>query len=138
MAANILIAEDDPNILNLLYVFLSGRGYNVFTAVNGEEALHLLKEVQPDLLITDVMMPERNGYQLVRDLTTEHHDIKTPKILMLTSRMDPNDVQTGLNVGADMYVTKPFDMNELAERVKELLSSADAGSGGAGLPEQSA
>ena len=120
--ANILIAEDDPNILNLLHVFLSGRGYNVFTAVNGREALDLLKEVQPELLITDVMMPEMNGYQLVHNLTVERYDIATPKIIMLTSRTDPTDIQRGLNVGVDMYITKPFDVSEVADRVAELLA----------------
>lgn len=121
MSASILIAEDDPNILNLLYVFLSGRGYTVSTAVDGREALKLAAEVKPDLLITDVMMPHMNGYQLVHTLTTERHDIPTPRIIILTSRTDTSDVQRGLNVGADMYIPKPFDITEVAARVDELL-----------------
>lgn len=126
VAANILIAEDDPNILNLLYVFLSARGYNVFTAVDGQEALNLMKDVKPDLLITDVMMPRLNGYQLVHTLATERYDIPTPKIIILTSRTDSTDIQRGLNVGADVYIPKPFDMAEVAVRVDELLSVSSA------------
>jgi DNA-binding response OmpR family regulator len=121
VSSSILIAEDDPNILNLLYVFLSGRGYTVSTAVDGREALKLAAEVKPDLLITDVMMPHMNGYQLVHTLTTERHDIPTPRIIILTSRTDTADVQRGLNVGADMYIPKPFDITEVAARVDELL-----------------
>lgn len=121
MNANILIAEDDPNILNLLYVFLSRRGYTVFTAVDGQEALKLTEEVKPDLLITDVMMPRLNGYQLVHTLA-ERHDIPTPRIIILTSRTDSADIRRGLKVGADMYIPKPFDMSDVAARVEELLS----------------
>src|SRR5687768_16536393 len=121
---SILIAEDDPNILNLLCVFLSGRGYTVFTAVDGREALKLAEEVKPDLLITDVMMPHMNGYQLVHTLATERHDIPTPRIIILTSRTDASDVQRGLTIGADMYIPKPFDITEVAARVEELLSDS--------------
>ncbi len=119
----ILIAEDDPNISGLLEVFLSGRGYSVKVAADGEEALRLTAEVKPDLLITDVMMPRMNGYQLVHALTAERYDIPTPKIIILTSRNDPTDVNRGLTVGADMYIPKPFDMLDVAARVEELLSA---------------
>ena len=124
MASTILIAEDDPNILNLLHVFLTGRGYTVHKAVDGREALDRMPEVKPDLLITDVMMPRLNGYQLVHTLTTERYDIPTPRIIILTSRTDPSDIQRGLNVGADMYISKPFDMTEMATHVEELLKKA--------------
>jgi DNA-binding response OmpR family regulator len=107
-----------------LYVFLSGRGYTVSTAVDGREALALVEQVKPDLLITDVMMPNMNGYQLVHALTAERHDIPTPRIIILTSRTDTADVQRGLTVGADMYIPKPFDITEVAARVDELLSEA--------------
>jgi DNA-binding response OmpR family regulator len=66
------------------------------------------------------MMPHMNGYQLVHSLA-QRHDIPTPRIIILTSRTDPSDVQRGLNVGADMYIPKPFDINEVAARVAELL-----------------
>jgi DNA-binding response OmpR family regulator len=122
MAAKIFVVEDDPDILSLLQVFLSSRGYQIATATNGREALDRIRDVRPDVLITDVMMPEMNGYQLVHQLSTEVYDIPTPKIIILTSRTDSSDVQRGINVGADMYITKPFDMNDLASRVEELLS----------------
>jgi DNA-binding response OmpR family regulator len=121
MAVKILIAEDDPNILNLLNVFLSGQGYQVTAATDGQDALEKIPGLRPDLLITDVMMPRMNGYQLVHTISSDRYDIPTPKIIILTSRTDPADVQRGLNVGADMYIAKPFDINDVAARVGELL-----------------
>jgi DNA-binding response OmpR family regulator len=120
MSATILVAEDDPNIQNLLRVFLSSRGYNVVVAADGREALGLVAEVRPAVLITDVMMPHMNGYQLVHSLS-QRHDLPTPKIIILTSRTDSADVKRGLDVGADMYIPKPFDVTEVAARVEELL-----------------
>lgn len=121
--ANILVAEDDPNILALLASFLGGLGHHVVTAQDGQEALDLLGSVKVDLLITDVMMPRMNGYQLVHAVTTERHDIATPKIIILTSRSEPADIKRGLTVGADVYIPKPFDIQEMANQVAELLSS---------------
>jgi len=126
VTARILIAEDDPNILNLLYVFLSQQGYTVEKATDGREALRLAAAITPDLLITDVMMPHMNGYQLVNAIVYERVDIPTPKIIMLTSRTDPSDVQRGLDVGVDMYIPKPFDIAEVTARVAELLSEGKA------------
>jgi DNA-binding response OmpR family regulator len=125
--ATIVLAEDDLNILQLLHAFLTNKGYEVYKAVDGEEALHLVEEVKPDLLITDVMMPKLNGYQLVHALTTDHYDLPTPKIIVLTSRADPADVKRGLNVGADVYISKPFNIEEIGARVRDLLSGASAG-----------
>lgn len=122
MAPKILIVEDDSNISNLLFISLSGRGYDLYTASDGQEALERMGELKPDLLITDVMMPRMNGYQLVHTLTQERYDIPTPKIIILTSRTDEEDVKKGLKVGADMYIPKPFDVQEIPQRVKELLS----------------
>lgn len=120
MTAKLLVVDDDMDIRNLLHVFLSGCGYKVAMASNGREALELMQVDPPDILITDVMMPEMNGYQLVQYLSTDY-EFPLPKIIILTSRTDPADVQKGLGVGADMFITKPFDMNELADQVAELL-----------------
>ncbi|MBI4395946.1 MAG: response regulator, partial [Elusimicrobia bacterium] len=120
-------AEDDPNIRNLLAVLLTGRGHNVHAAGDGREALGLVEKIKPSLLITDVMMPHMNGYQLVHTITSERYDLPTPKIIILTSRTDSADVARGLKVGADMYIPKPFDIMDVADRVQELLSGAPAG-----------
>lgn len=122
MAAKIVIAEDDINILNLLHIFLSGKGYDVTSVKDGQEALDALARVQPALLITDVMMPRLNGYQLVNAVVNERQDIPMPKVIMLTSRTDPSDVKRGLIVGADRYITKPFDLQDVAKNVQELLA----------------
>ncbi len=120
MTAKLLVVDDDTDIRNLLHIALSGFGYKVSMASNGREALELMQLEPPDVLITDVMMPEMNGYQLVQYLSTDY-EFPLPKIIILTSRTDPSDVQKGLGVGADAFITKPFDMNELAQQVAELL-----------------
>ncbi|MBL0350251.1 MAG: response regulator [Elusimicrobia bacterium] len=124
MPAKILIAEDDPNILGLLSVFLSGLGYEVSLARDGQEALEMAAQVKPDLLIADVMMPRMNGFKLVNTLTSERHDIPMPKVIMLTSLADQENVQRGMSVGADVYIPKPFNLEDVAARVKELLGAA--------------
>jgi two-component system alkaline phosphatase synthesis response regulator PhoP len=121
MPAKILIAEDDPNILGLLSVFLSGLGYEVTLARDGQEALEMTTRINPDLLIVDVMMPRMNGFKLVNTLTTERHDVPLPKVIMLTSLADQENVQRGMSVGADVYIPKPFNLEDIAARVKELL-----------------
>jgi DNA-binding response OmpR family regulator len=124
--ARIVLVEDDPHILQLLQHVLSMDGYEVIAAKDGEEGLAAVKQVKPALLITDVMMPRRNGYQLVHALLNEVHDVPTPKIIILTSRTDPADVKRGLTVGADVYIAKPFDIQEVTGHVRELLSAASA------------
>lgn len=124
--ARIVIAEDDPHILQLLEHVLSVEGHQVTTAKDGEEGLETVKRLKPDLLITDVMMPRRNGYQLVHAILNETQDLPTPKIIILTSRTDPADVKRGLTVGADVYIAKPFDIQEVTGHVRELLASQQA------------
>ena len=119
--ARIVIAEDDPHILELLHHVLSGQGYDVTSTKDGEEGLEAVRRLHPDLVLTDVMMPRRNGYQLVHALLNEYHDLPTPKIIILTSRTDPADVKKGLTVGADVYIGKPFDVQEVIGHVKDLL-----------------
>ena len=121
MAAKILIAEDDANILGLLSVFLSGLGYEVSLARDGQEALEMAAQIKPDLLIADVMMPRMNGFKLVNTLAMDRHDIPMPKVIMLTSLADQANVNRGLSVGADVYIPKPFNLEDVAARVRELL-----------------
>ncbi len=121
MPAKILIAEDDANILGLLSVFLSGLGYEVSLARDGQEALDMASQVKPDLLIADVMMPRMNGFKLVNTLAMDRHDIPMPKVIMLTSLADQENINRGLSVGADVYIPKPFNLEDVAARIKELL-----------------
>ncbi len=124
MPAKILIAEDDPNILGLLSVFLSGLGYEVSLARDGQEALNMAAQIKPDLLIADVMMPKMNGFKLVNTITTERHDIPLPKVILLTSLADQENVRRGMSVGADVYIPKPFNLEDMATRVKELVGES--------------
>jgi two-component system OmpR family response regulator len=124
MAAKILIAEDDPNILSLLTVFLGGMGYDVAQATDGVQALEVAEKFRPDLLISDVMMPRMNGFKLVNTLAMDRHDIPMPKVIILTSLTDDDDVRRGMNVGADVYIPKPFNLDDVSARVKELLGES--------------
>jgi DNA-binding response OmpR family regulator len=96
----------------------------VALARDGQEALEMAAQVKPDLLIADVMMPRMNGFKLVNTLTSERHDIPMPKVIMLTSLADQENVQRGMSVGADVYIPKPFNLEDVAARVKELLGAA--------------
>lgn len=126
MASKILIAEDDANILGLLSVFLSGLGYEVSLARDGQEALEMAVQIKPDLVIVDIMMPRMNGFKLVNTLAMDRHDIPMPKVIMLTSLADKENVQRGLSVGADVYIPKPFNLEDVAARVSELLGETPA------------
>ena len=117
------MAKRHRHILALLANLLSGSGHRVITAADGQEALKYLESVKVDLLITDVMMPRMNGYQLIHAITAERQDIPTPKIIILTSRSEPADIKRGLSVGADIYIPKPFDLTEMSAQVNELLDS---------------
>ena len=115
----IVVAEDDPNILQLLEHVLTVKGYEVTAAKDGEEALESVRRVKPPLLIADVMMPRRNGYQLVQELRKERIALK---IILLTSKTDPADVRQGIAAGADVYIAKPFDVQEVLSHVGVLLA----------------
>ena len=114
----IVLAEDDPNILQLLEHVLTVKGYDVTATKDGEEGLEAVRRIKPPLLIADVMMPRRNGYQLVQALRKEGIPLK---VILLTSRTDPGDVRQGLDAGADVYIAKPFDVQEILSHVGVLL-----------------
>ena len=116
--AHILIAEDDPNILEGLATLLSSEGYDVATAANGATALEKFHHRKPDLLLLDVMMPEKSGYDVCREIRAT--DTATP-VIMLTAKGEELDKVLGLTLGADDYVTKPFGVRELLARVAAVL-----------------
>jgi DNA-binding response OmpR family regulator len=114
----ILIADDEPSILQLNRVYLTKEGYTVHAARDGQEALDLARRVKPDLIVLDVMMPRIDGWEVCREL---RKDVVTPPIIMLTARDDDVDKVVGLEMGADDYVTKPFNPRELLARIKAIL-----------------
>ncbi|OQX28428.1 MAG: two-component system response regulator [Desulfobacteraceae bacterium IS3] len=116
----ILVVEDSPTNLRLIAELLQDKGYKVITAVDGEEALERAVSQKPDLMVLDIILPKKNGFQVCRQLKTSP-DTEHIRIIMLTSKTQDSDRFWGLKQGADRYMTKPFDNNELLANVAELL-----------------
>jgi two-component system alkaline phosphatase synthesis response regulator PhoP len=121
MAKRILIADDEPNIVISLEFLLRREGYEVVVATNGAEALASVREQRPDLAILDVMMPQRNGFEVCQDLRSDPQQ-QNLRIIMLTAKGRETEVAKGLALGADHYMTKPFSTRELVAKVKALLA----------------
>lgn len=117
----ILVVDDDPNILELVYIHLTQAGYEVIKAVNGLRALEVLDEHRPDLAVVDVMMPKMNGYELTKKLR-EEADIP---VLLLTAKGELEDKEKGFLAGSDDYVVKPFEPKELLFRINAILRRYD-------------
>lgn len=120
MAKKVLIADDEPNILTSLEFLMRKGGYDVRLARNGEEALACALDFRPDLVLLDVMMPLRSGYEVCRALRAEEA-LRGLRIIVLSAKGREAEVSKGLSLGADAYVTKPFSNRELLRRVAELL-----------------
>jgi two-component system phosphate regulon response regulator PhoB len=120
MPQHILIIEDEPSIAELISVNLTHAGYTVSRALQADEALLVLRNATPDLIILDWMMPGKSGVQFARELRSNPSTQAIP-ILMLTAKGEEADKVLGLDAGADDYVTKPFSPKELVARVKALL-----------------
>lgn len=116
----ILIVDDSPTIVRHIYELLHPSGYNLITASDGEQALSLAVSEQPHLVILDVVLPKKNGFQVCRQLKTTP-DTQEIKILMLTSKTQDSDRFWGLKQGADGYMTKPFEDDKLLSKVSSLL-----------------
>ena len=119
----ILVADDEKNIVQLARMYLQAEGFTVETAGNGKETLERVKQAKPDLLVLDLMMPEIDGWEGCRRLRKES-DLP---IIMRTARGDDGDKIVGLELGADDYMTKPFNARELVARVKAVLRRYAAG-----------
>lgn len=117
----ILIVDDEPNILLSLEFLMKKSGFEVFIARDGKEALSIINENRPEVIILDIMMPEVDGYevcQLVKSNPALHHI----KVIFLSAKTKESDIQKGLEMGADLYLTKPFSTKELMEKVKSLVA----------------
>ena len=121
--ARILIADDDPDIRQLVVYSLADEGHEVATAKNGREAVDHVAESPPDLMVLDIMMPEMDGYGVMRELN-ERGVRDSLKILVLTAKGSERDFKEGYDLGADRYQTKPFDPEELVQTVRELLDAS--------------
>lgn len=117
MSEKILIVEDDNNILNIIKFNLTKEGFDVHTASDGEEGFNIFKEILPDLVLLDIMMPKMDGFEVCKKI----REINQTPIIMLTARAEEVDKVLGLELGADDYVTKPFGVKELVARCKANL-----------------
>jgi DNA-binding response OmpR family regulator len=120
MAQRILVVDDDKSIVKVLCAYLEQSGYQVLSAFDGESAMHVLRRERPDLLILDLLMPKRDGWEVTRIIRADASLASTP-IIMLTARVEDTDKIVGLELGADDYITKPFNAREVVARVKSLL-----------------
>src|SRR5690625_3028737 len=116
--AHLLVVDDETNIRDLLAAALRFAGFEVTTAKNGNEALDAARQVRPDLIVLDVMMPDMDGFTVTRRLRARGDDIP---VLFLTARADPKDAVSGLTAGGDGYVTKPFSREEVVARIRAIL-----------------
>jgi two-component system alkaline phosphatase synthesis response regulator PhoP len=122
MSTTILIADDEPNILISLEYLMKREGYVVHVARNGQEALDVLRREKPRLVLLDVMMPRKTGFEVCQELRADE-EIRSTLVLMLTAKGRETDVAKGLGVGADAYMTKPFSTKDLVQKVRELLEA---------------
>jgi DNA-binding response OmpR family regulator len=120
MARTIFIADDELDFVSTLRSRLEFEGFVVTTAADGKEALQRITDEKPDLILLDIMMPTMNGYQVCRELKV-NADTRPIPVLMLTAKSQESDKFWGKEAGADDYVTKPFDMEDLMEKIGGLL-----------------
>ncbi|MFM6985746.1 MAG: response regulator transcription factor [Hydrogenophaga sp.] len=119
----ILIADDEPNILISLEFLMKREGYTVVLARDGQEALEAILREQPDLVLLDVMMPVKTGFDVCHEVRS-NDVVKDTVILMLTAKGRDTDVAKGLALGANAYMTKPFSTRELVQKVQGLLGGS--------------
>lgn len=116
----ILVVDDEPEIVRTVKAYLEQAGFTVMTAYDGESALHAIRRDRPDAAVLDVMLPDRDGWEITR-LVRADPGLRTLPIILLTARIDDTDKIVGLELGADDYITKPFNPREVVARVRALL-----------------
>ena len=117
----VLCADDDKDILSLVALRLERAGFQVVTAVDGDEALELARSRRPVLAVLDVMMPKRTGYEVLAELRADE-TLRQLKVILLSARVQESDIARGLDAGADAYLAKPFKAQDLVAKVEELLA----------------
>jgi DNA-binding response OmpR family regulator len=120
MKKKILVVDDEKDICDIMKRILEKEGYEVFEAYNGQEALSKVFEISPDMIIIDVQMPGKNGFEVCREIRKDPIYKELP-VLMLTVRNSKEDRIQGFTSGVDEYMVKPFDMNEITARIKVVL-----------------
>ena len=123
MSASVLIADDDQNIVLALRFLMEKEGYRVSVATNGEAALSMAAKTRPDVVLLDVMMPRRNGYDVCAAIRADK-TLADTRVIMLTAKGLTAERKNGLRAGADAYVTKPFATRDVLDQVRRLLPGA--------------
>jgi len=126
VAQRILVVDDDKQIVRLVSSYLEQSGYTILTAHDGEDAMRVIRRERPDLIVLDLMLPKHDGYEITKWLRADPTLATTP-ILMLTARVEDGDKILGLELGADDYLTKPFNPREVVARVRAILRRATTG-----------
>ena len=122
MEAKLLIIDDDANICEMLKLYFENEGYKVRSANDGVEGVNLFKIYEPDLVLLDIMMPKKDGWQVCREI----REISSKPVIMITAKGEVFDKVLGLELGADDFIVKPFDMKELSARIKAVLRRYNA------------
>lgn len=117
--AKILIVDDEPNIVMALEYALIKNNFEVFIARDGDEAIEMIQKVRPNLVILDIMMPKVDGYEVLEYIKSKKYSCK---VIFLTAKNKPEDIEKGMNMGADAYLAKPFSMKKLVEIMTTELS----------------
>ena len=117
----ILFVDDEPTIVKLVTFRLKANGYDVVTAVDGQEALDIAESENPDIILLNLMLPKINGYQVCEKLK-QNNKLKNTPIIMLTARVQDSEIEKGLAMGASAYLTKPFEAQDLLDKIEELLA----------------
>jgi two-component system alkaline phosphatase synthesis response regulator PhoP len=121
----ILVVDDEIYIVHILDFSLGMEGYEVITALDGEEALKKASETKPDLIVLDIMMPKMDGYETCKALKADEATKDIP-VILLSAKGRNVDMQTGYDVGADEYITKPFSPRKLVDRINTMLGHSDS------------
>ncbi|HLB16234.1 MAG TPA: response regulator [Burkholderiales bacterium] len=122
MGKRVLIADDEPNIVASLEFLMEQAGFEVRVAANGEQALELAASFRPDLVLLDIMLPKRSGYEVCQRLKSDPAT-RDMKVVMVSAKGRDVEVAKGVELGADAYVVKPFSTRELVAKVREMLAS---------------
>jgi two-component system alkaline phosphatase synthesis response regulator PhoP len=126
MMPRILVVDDDKKIVRLVRSYLEQEGFQVLTAYDGETALHAIRRDRPDLVVLDLMLPDRDGWEITQRVRRDQNLAGLP-IIMLTARVEDTDKIVGLELGADDYIAKPFNPREVVARVRAVLRRAGGG-----------
>ncbi len=121
MKRKILIVDDEPNIVMTLEYTFKKKDFEVYIARDGSEALQILESNSPDVVLLDIMMPNVDGYQTLKQIR-DNDRLKNTKVVFLTAKNKASDIEEGLKLGADKYLTKPFSIKKIVSEINELLN----------------